>query len=338
VKTHPQDSVLDLFRGNWDRLDDEWLFGTNVYGFPVFQERVKEHQIAPPETSRQLSALLHQHSYVEGEIRCSGNAIRALTDDDELQLAWYIMDQRRVTMHPGRVALMLRDQWELPEDVTSPEPIPDSSSNEAEVESKPFAPECKPILLIANENSEASVYAVFLQFEDSGSLSHQTNSFRIPGIRLAGLCDYLSELRLADVGEHQASWPFAMKLLRSQVDSSLEQSLRACCKYDVGTILNTLNCSKFFGDTQADSVSQLEKMIGNETAYRNESEHSMIQTSPYMAQLSLHTSTWERHRLPSLKLYHRWIFFDDIWARAHRDLAGSILMCGLYWDTPDKRN
>lgn len=52
----------------------------------------------------------------------------------------------------------------------------------------------------------------------------------------------------------------------------------------------------------------------------------------HVAQLCLHTDCSE-----GVDLYHRWIFFDDLWAAAQPDLANSILRYDRCWDvlSPD---
>jgi hypothetical protein len=55
----------------------------------------------------------------------------------------------------------------------------------------------------------------------------------------------------------------------------------------------------------------------------------------HLAQLCLNTEHWRSYR--RVDLYHQWIFFDDLWAAAHPELANSILRYARCWDvlSPD---
>ena len=56
---------------------------------------------------------------------------------------------------------------------------------------------------------------------------------------------------------------------------------------------------------------------------------SLIQISPHLCQI-VFTSMLAPHDAPEKKKYHisHWIFFDDLWASANRDLAEGILHYG----------
>ena len=55
---------------------------------------------------------------------------------------------------------------------------------------------------------------------------------------------------------------------------------------------------------------------------------SLVHVEEHLAQLCLHVG---RH-YGETDVYHRWIFFDDLWAGAHPDLANAILRYARTWD------
>ena len=53
---------------------------------------------------------------------------------------------------------------------------------------------------------------------------------------------------------------------------------------------------------------------------------SLFQVEDHVAQTCLYTEGQD------VGLYQRWIFFDDLWANAHSDLANAILAHARRWD------
>jgi hypothetical protein len=60
-----------------------------------------------------------------------------------------------------------------------------------------------------------------------------------------------------------------------------------------------------------------------------------VRVEEHVAQLCHNTEHWRSHH--RVDLYHQWIFFDDLWAAAHADLANAILRYARCWDvlSPD---
>src|SRR5262249_49505479 len=50
----------------------------------------------------------------------------------------------------------------------------------------------------------------------------------------------------------------------------------------------------------------------------NQPSRSLVRVDEHIAQLCLHVQGWEWN---DYQLYHQWIYFDDLWASAHADLA-----------------
>lgn len=56
---------------------------------------------------------------------------------------------------------------------------------------------------------------------------------------------------------------------------------------------------------------------------------SLIRCGDHMAQMAIHMDGYFGYR--------QWYLFDDIWAGAHPDLAGSLMRYGAHWDPRCRR-
>src|SRR5262245_12307944 len=63
----------------------------------------------------------------------------------------------------------------------------------------------------------------------------------------------------------------------------------------------------------------------------NRPSRSLVHVGEHVAQLCLHYDRWKTPRR-ELDIYHEWIYFDDLWASAHLDLANTILRYVRRWD------
>src|SRR6266542_3411355 len=122
LKRFSDATVLDWFRNRWTGIADRqeanaWVtreMGCRVYGFGSLFDAIAEHDLPVPRTPRQLQDTLEQHLYAEGEILCTPHAIQVLTDDDELQMAYYFFDDHFLARHGDRAAFLLHEGWRLP--------------------------------------------------------------------------------------------------------------------------------------------------------------------------------------------------------------------------------
>ena len=122
VRVLDGDSVLGWFQSAWERAkaaDDigEWLkaeLGCDVYGLASIFEAARDESLPPPKTDRKLKSYLEEHLYVEGEILFDPHAIQVFTDDDEIELAYFLFDDHYLRDNPGRAAYLLHEGRELP--------------------------------------------------------------------------------------------------------------------------------------------------------------------------------------------------------------------------------
>ena len=311
------DSVLGWFQSAWERskaADDVsgWLkaeLGCEVYGLASIFEAARDESLPPPTSDRKLKTYLEEHLYVEGEILFKSHAIQVLTDDDEIELAYYFFDDHYLRDNPGRAAYLLHDDWRLSK----------ISGND------PYQPSFTISEIRPAGNNQGTTYLAFLAFYDSLNLTDLDveGPRRIEGVRLPELCEYLHE---ADPGQ---DWPFELKLLRSQV--SIEGDLRAAfvqaARFPVHEIMNSMNHSKRGFGLADQAREEFESILAGiaEKDRRYDPSKSIIEIGDHLAQLCLHVG-W------MAEMYHQWIIFDDLWAGANPALAEGILRYGQRWD------
>ena len=233
----PDRSVLDWFRRGWAAAADPatdlhvWVaaeLGGEVYGLASIFDAARERGLPAPATADELGAALAGHLYVEGEVVVEGGRVLALTDDDEVQLAYFFLPpQAAVQQAPGRLAYQLHDSFPLPRAVSA-----GVGAFAAPIEMGTLAPAGA---------GEGTTYAVLLTFYDGFSIGWLP-PVSIPGVRLPGLAGYLRRVVPAggryacysrDLTE-QKRWPrelLALRGLLAPEDTSVEAALHRCNRY-----------------------------------------------------------------------------------------------------------
>lgn len=365
LKRFDDATVLDWFRNHWRAIHDvgpeypagtyaEELLGTHVYGFGSLFERIGEHALAPPADEKTLWRLLRANLYVEGEIRTAPHCVQVLTDDDEMELAYYFFDDDFLAEHGARAAFLLNEDWRLPgghAEVGHPSPVPTTA-------------------LAPRRRGPGVTYLVFHGYSDSLNLTDLGGGYRFSGLRLPDLTRHLARSTPTEGG-----WPFALLLLRSQLlrppeksrpleraflqaveanagDETnwavysdwleeqgrppaglavLERALIACARYPVAAILNRIDTRGMgLGDLPS-ARKEYEGLIDQfKGRILNEPARSLVHVEDHLAQLCLHLGRWDEEG--GLHLFHQWFLFDDLWAGAHPALADAVLRYARRWD------
>ena len=308
----PDATVLDWFRRGWTCADPEaWVtaeLGGRVYGLASIFEEAREHELPAPESTDQLRALLYEHLYVEGDedsIRLDDHSLRVLTDDDEVELAYFFLDDETVKSTPDRLAYLFQT-WPLPVDAAP------AATFDTDVYATVLAPA---------DGGEVSTYAVFLTFYDSESIAWSPPVV-LPG---TGLADLAGRLRAAEPGDDE-EWPVELLLLRALVapdDRSVEAALRRCNRWP-----RFATGDDPWPDLPADhGTAHFRAMeilaAGGENGSRRP-DRSHLLVGDHLAQLAMHCD--EEFG------YQQWFLFDTVWAAAHPDLAQSLLTYAYQWD------
>jgi uncharacterized protein (TIGR02996 family) len=369
VKRFDDATVLDWFRNHWDRLtgaDDPYrelaeLLGFEVYGFGSLFEHAAEHGLPPPKSNKQLERYLDEHLYSEGPILCRPHVLTVQTDDDDLQVAYYIFDEVYLGRYPARAASLVHEDWRLPGGYA------DSGSFEPAEPTDDRGP---------HGTGAGDTYVVLECYLDSCNYEEMGMASRIRGIRLPELCRYLARtmsredrsgnnwggydwsgylsllrslLFATPVTADAAEEGFRRALLAAPDDGAtwaaysdwlqemgerpaglafLERGLQAVTRYPVMDLPDE-SWEAVASGSVTDARKALQKVLAGKSPRdrREGASKSRVQVDEHVATLCLHVDTWG-----GIDVYHRWIFFDDLWAAAHPDLANSLLRYDRCWD------
>ena len=323
VRVLDGDSVLGWFQSAWERAKvagdiGEWLkaeLACDPYGLASIFEAARDESLPPPKSDRKLKSYLEEHLYVEGEVLFKPHALQVLTNDDEIELAYFFLDDFYLVENPGRAAYLLHDDWKLP-------------STNGEVS---FKPSIKTRKLLPPGNGEGVTYLAFLAFYDSGGLTDLDEwggPCRIEGVRVPHLCGYLENASPAE------DWPMELMLLRSQLRTDEPKGRQLASALGRVAHLPVLRISE--GDLGkppcGESVEQarvrVERGVGSLKGIPDhDPTKSLVGASDHIAQLCLHVGDFF-----GKDTHHQWIIFDDLWAGRHRDLAEGILRYAKRWD------
>lgn len=303
----------------------------------VFLE-MKEKQ--PPRNGSQLKTFL-AGCPTEGAILFSEHAIQGVTDNDEIDEAWYLFDEEFANANPGRVRYLLHDELWMDEGVAAGTALP-------EMRMKAGNP--------GQAGGEGRVYCVFASAQDGATIREITGNLRFDGMRLPQFRDYLCNREIAIVPgryrDREAEWTEELLLLRSALLRSAPQSFDRALK-DLGPIgINQwlphartlsdltyhLKQPRFLAGDRASCErdwNQLEVKIATKdpsSYWQRELLPPLIQTSPHFCQIRFHDKLVGKPVDPDIHFARAWFFFDDLWVAAHPELGESLLRYGAGWD------
>lgn len=253
------DTVLDWFRANWQKLDEK-LLGFEVYGFDSLAGSIKSEELGPPSTANELKDILEEHLYVERDFKFSEHAIQAFTDDDELDIAYYIFDDHYLKDNRHKAEFLTLIPWELPPEYSDGKFIPKEDCVE-------FDP-------VGDEETGAT-YCVFACYYDAGGqLEYMNGSGKLDGARLPGLVDYLRSQK-----QPSNNWPEEFQTLHRLLASTTGGTIPA-------------EFSNFPGLSGSQVLEKLFKSVPSKDPSK-----CRIQCADHVAQLALNTDQWENTAL-----------------------------------------
>ncbi|GAB3864030.1 hypothetical protein GCM10029963_73740 [Micromonospora andamanensis] len=192
--------------------------GGDVYGLESTFEEARKRHLPRPESVDDLRALLIEHLWVESDdedsfIRLGEHALRVRTDDDEVDLAYYFLDDEAVAASPDRLAFLLHDTW----------PLPTSAAAGGAV----FSPAVPVRTVWLVPPGPGSVFSVRLcwQSPDTNRNLDLPGATVFPGLTLPDLAGHLRDAD--DLDAH--TWPHDAQLLKALVapeDNDVGAALR----------------------------------------------------------------------------------------------------------------
>ncbi|MDI1435029.1 hypothetical protein [Polyangium sorediatum] len=290
--------------------------GGYVYGFGTVFEAVKEHGLLAPKSTAELEKILRKHLYVEGDaghLRIDAHSLRVLTDDDEVELAYFFFDDEIARTQPERVSFLLHEEPKLPEG--------DADG--------PFTPPFEPEPVLPRGEGEGTTYVCLLTSYDGDSIPGC--AVAIPGVRLP---DLASHLRTVVPAKKPASWskewldtwPVELRLLRAMIEPgqiSIAPALAKCAAYPLREVVTATNHTLLGVGAHQNAEGEFSK-VGTAFEGTGDPEKALVQVGKHAALFCPHTS--------SAFGYEQWILFDDRWAAAHPALAASMLRYANGWD------
>jgi len=358
LKRFDDDSVLDWFRNRWDRLAGTDMYdvydrvtqelGCKVYGFSDVFEIGEEGPVPPPPSGHELTEHIQGRAYINRMAGGSPHVLQVDTDDDECGLAYYFFDDHYLKKHAKHAAFLLCD-WKLP------------GGHGA----GGFHP-AEPTVLSGPKGAwQGTTY--FVDLDRVGDMEDLVPGYRIEGVRLPGLAKYVlrtpplqedvarlldrmplvltqegpdsvgvEKAFLKDIREHpndDAAWNAYSDWLqeRSERPAGLHLLHRALTRLGVWNDDGIWREASVRERKIFQSAEQRPRALAELLDRRQAEAQIQVHVAEHIAQLCFRDHQW---KLPkrTLNIYEQWIFFDDLWASAHPDLANAILRYVQRWD------
>jgi uncharacterized protein (TIGR02996 family) len=336
VAHFPDDTVLAWVRRVWPLLvvpeDREQayprlaeLLGCSVYDFDNYFQNAAEHGVGPPASEAQLREQIEGLLSVQELAHYRPHAMQALTDDDDVMLAYFLFDDHFVRKHPERTAFLLAEGWRLPDGAGE-------GGFEAAVKTYPIEPAGK---------GEGTTYLIPMGIYYGDHLDCMGYSQRFDGVRLPDLARHL--LR-TDPEEDQ--WPRELIWLkegllgRADGGEPQEAAFIDTLRSDPDDEATWRAYSDWLADRGRPSagVEVLRRALegvaadGVNERWKHDPSLSRFQVEEHLAVMGIHTLAQPLGRGGVRNHWDQWYFFDDLWASAHPDLANGLLNYGLRWD------
>ena len=342
TKKIEEESILSFFQKTW-RTDLDYnelynwykeCFGCHFYGlrqlsyginYPeewVFNS-IREYQLninepfPPPSSWEDLGKYLKVFCYPSGiTLNEEGTFLQILTDDDEFELAWYMIDERFATQHPEKVAYLIQENWKLPLNTGD-----GSFYTNLDVEK------------FSSYSSSGNTYLVLFEHEERIS-----TPYLFEGIQLSQFIDFLNHgnLDFNELPSLLLLWraifinkEFQGEIFKNFLDEKITYVQRIWHTYF------DYDDQKLASNDPQIVLSELDKAIKimfnkeAKSAWKKADDRLKVHGNAHLIQLSIHTDTWMEHpvdeHIKNGKLYDHIILFDDKWASQNYHLANSIL-------------
>lgn len=337
LKKFEEDTVLAWFQNLWNYYDQDFYqfldnvyeyIGIDIYGFwgpfRKYDEKGFDEKIShkhPPQDFKQIEEYLRR-GYCNQVVLEENNYVQVFTDDDEMELAYYIFDDSYIEQNPIKTEYLIREAYELPTVHAR-----DSTFHKFEHYTKE---------LELHPNSHQTMCCFFENV--SGDNISYKNHLLIKGLRLPELFDYLynnyhPELILFRIFAHE-SWEQTLKRLADFKHHACFQGqdfYDAFSYPDIEKMKVEETYTYFLKAVETFKQKIGPERLGDFTASGN----SRVQISPHLIQLSLNTDSWDEVPIVGSKpahLFSHFIFFDDLWASKNETLAKSIMNYARGWD------
>jgi hypothetical protein len=295
-------SVRDWFVQNWPKLCDEDavedFLGAYPYGFPI--NDLDGSEVAAPRTLKELRHKLEHHVYCE-KVLTSKHCVQVLTDDDEIDLAWYVFDEEYAAANADKLSLWFHP--ELPTEYSAEPYRGDFNSHKI------------PLGTTESGAQEVSTYFMATTIGGGGHLSDgQPGAAHIEGVAVPGLLDFLRRSDAIGASDDAPDGAYEVRIVQQLCklfpDADQEQ---------VFTELAEAGASQL-GDGGDEGSSPLTLTQVREAQARGRGGNPENPDAPRVCS--------SEHLIEVCAYYGNHfdylVIFDSYWLNAHRDLASSL--------------
>jgi hypothetical protein len=361
LKQFDDDTVLAWFQRNWDHVaiadrdesDRRLEEAVGCEGWFLWNpfHAAAEDGVPIPQNFQELLTRL-RGCVSDDAVRGSAHCVQVFTEEDGEGGALYYFDDHFLKRSGGRAAYLLHEDWRFPTDAGE----------------GLFNTRVETTLLEPPGTGAGATYAVLLERESKYPLDDLGTAYRIEGVRLPDLAQHLCRPALDDDGGWE--WPSRLRQLPALMLAGVELPDPADASFlkavqsepgegshwaawadwrqdhdleppGVALLRGAFErIARFPGDLQdrlprdANIFASCRSLLAIEAGHLNRlrvAPQSLIRVANHMAQICLDDS-WanEPH-------FGQWVFFDDLWASAHPDLASALLRYAAKWDvlSPD---
>ncbi len=370
VKFEDDETVLAWFQNRWQRLAEAETngtcsydllteeFGFSVYGLGSIFQSAGEQNLASPKNDRTLKEYVAKHLYTESTAEYRPHFLQVYTNDDEIELCYFIFDDHFLKTNSSSMAFLMHDDWELPTEFTEPTDIQPANTifkhkrNIKTERAKPFA---------KSDDKQGRVYFATSVCIDSANLD-PIKPVVFSGLRLPDFP------RLLFAKTPDTSWPPDVKLIRSMMffgRENLSETERPFVDLihddpanpdhwhvysdwlqehqrpplhvtflrrafeGIRQISPDHSFALEFGQTAwPEPEKEAEELVKKSPSRGPEKSH--IAVSEHLAQACLFYANFEFQKIAKV-LHHQWWLFDDCWANANKDLADGLLRFCVDW-------
>ena len=293
----------------------------------------------PPETERQLKSWLEKIDYPRIHVAAGGHAWQAIVEGSEINFVAMMFDDDHIEKHPDRTTFLVRKQQKLPTRVSA--------------EPKRFRWNGPGYVIGRKGKHRGTVYAIVMVIEDNLFITPPLCSFRFNGVRLPGFVKYLQSEQPPQTANgrrysDRGCWPKELEMLRwfaikNRATTSFKNVFQEMLDNHPLSYADLYQGKMMGGlDSCRQNIEVVQRDIKEREAthkaskaridkeYKTIKHDDFVQFSKHFVQVGFRSEAIRIKRRPS-----QWdnrnetiMFFDDIWAGSHPDLAKSLLYYG----------
>ena len=303
IKSFEEETILGWFQKHWEVFTKEdaeetqeyiSVLGADIYGFPIWQDD-DEPIPTKPNSFEELKTILERDIY-SNEILGDEKCLKVLTDDDEIELAWFIFTEDYKQANWDDLSLWFYDE------------IPTEFG-----ENGLILPAEEQIL--PKGDGIGCTYFISCSIYDGANLEDLEGVYKLENVRLPNFLNHIKENELGADDEEEYSSPLNeinfMKYIAQKSDSSnLDEVVSICSKLPI-TELDETN----FNDLTYEELLEFD--------FRNTPEKSKVYFSEHFCEICINSVG---------EFYNYWVLFDDLWIEKNPSLATSFLRFGETWE------